>query len=209
MEVIDDDGNVSSQLTEVLNKWKSAYSNLLNQQYSTTNETELATNKNRSDTFNDFILTEPISFAETISVIEKAKKGQSAGYDDLPAEAFINKCSALFLHHLFDFSLRFQKIPDVLNKIVINPIPKANMVNPRDPLCYTGIVLACVYYKLYCNILNERLAQWVHDNNLLADEQNGFRKGRSTIYQLSTLTNKDNNKITELRKILQNESQNS
>jgi hypothetical protein len=33
MEVIDDDGNVSSQLTEVLNKWKSAYSNLLNQQY--------------------------------------------------------------------------------------------------------------------------------------------------------------------------------
>jgi hypothetical protein len=44
-----------------------------------------------------------------------------------------------------------------------------------------------------------RLAQWVDDNNLLADEQNGFRKGRSTIYQLSTLTNKDNNKITELR----------
>jgi hypothetical protein len=209
MEVIDDDGNVSSQLTEVLNKWKSAYSNLLNQQYSTTNETELTTNKNRSDTFNDFILTEPISFAETISVIEKAKKGQSAGYDDLPAEAFINNCSALFLHHLFDFCFRFQKIPDVCNKIVINPIPKANMADPRDPLCYRGIVLACVYYKLYCNNLNEMLAQWVDDNNLLADEQNGFRKGRSTIYQLSTLTNKDNNKITELRKILQSESQNS
>ena len=139
--------DASSQLTEVLNKWKSAYSNLLNQQYSTTNETELATNKNRSDTFNDFILTELISFAETISVIEKAKKGQSAGYDDLPAEAFINNCSALFLHHLFDFCFRFQKIPDVWNKIVINP----------------------VYDKLYCNILNERLVQWVDDNNLLAE----------------------------------------
>jgi hypothetical protein len=72
MEVIDDDGNVSSPLTEVLNKWKSAYSNLLNQQYSITNETELATIKNRSDTFSDFILTEPISFAETISVIERS-----------------------------------------------------------------------------------------------------------------------------------------
>jgi len=33
------------------------------------------------------------------------------------------------------------------------------------------------------------LAQWIDDNNLLADEQNGFRKGRSTIDQLSTLTN--------------------
>jgi hypothetical protein len=72
---------------------KSAYSNLLNQQYSITDETELATNKNRSDTFNDFILT------ETISVIEKAEKGKSAGYDDLPAEVFINNGSALFLHH--------------------------------------------------------------------------------------------------------------
>ena len=157
----------------------------------------MATNKNRSDTFNDFILTEPISFAETISVIEKAKKGQSAGYDDLPVEAFINNCSALFLHHLFDFCFRFQKIPDVWNKIVINPIPKANMADPRGPLCYRGIVLACVYYKLYCNILNERLAQWVDDNNLLVDEQNGFRKGHSTIDQLSMLTN-----IIDVRKKL-------
>lgn len=119
MEVIDDDGNVSSQLTEVLN-------NLLNQQHSTTNKTELATNKNRSDTLNDFILTEHIPFVETISVIEKATKGKSAGYDALPAEEFIDNCSALFLHHLFDFCFRFQKIPDVWNKFVINSTPKAN-----------------------------------------------------------------------------------
>ena len=64
-------------------------------------------------------------------------------------------------------------------------IPKAD---PRDPLCYRGIALAYASYKLYCNILNERLAQWVDDNNLLADEQNGFRKGCSTIDQLFTLT---------------------
>jgi hypothetical protein len=83
------------------------------------------------------------------------------------------------------------------------------MADPRDPSCYRGIALPCVSYKLYCNILNERLAQWVDDNNLLVDEQNGFRKGRSTIDQLSTLTNKGNNKITELRTILQRESQNS
>jgi hypothetical protein len=142
--------DVSSQLTEVLNKWKSAYSNLLNQQYSTTNETELATNKNRSDTFNDFILTELISFAETISVIEKAKKGKSAGYDDLPAEAFINNCSALFLNHLFDFCFRFKKIPNLWNKIVINPIPKANMADPRD-LSISGLVsVSSTYLSVDC-----------------------------------------------------------
>ena len=50
-------------------------------------------------------------------------------------------------------------------------------------------------YKLYCNILNDRLTQWVDDNDLLADEQNGFRKERSTVDQLSSLTN-----IIEVRK---------
>ena len=63
------------------------------------------------------------------------------------------------------------------------------MADSRDPLCYRGIALAAVSYKLYCNILNDRLTQWVDDNNKLAEEQNGFRQQRSTIDQLSTLTN--------------------
>jgi hypothetical protein len=46
-----------------------------------------------------------------------------------------------------------------------------------------------VSYKLYCNILNDRLTQWVDDNDLLADERNGFRKERSTVDQLYSLTN--------------------
>lgn len=71
------------------------------------------------------------------------------------------------------------------------------MTDPRDPLSYRGIALACVSYKLYCNILNERLVQWIDDNNILVDEQNGFRQNRSTIDQLSSLTN-----IIEVRKKL-------
>jgi hypothetical protein len=62
------------------------------------------------------------------------------------------------------------------------------MADARDPLCYRGIALASVSYKLHCNILNDRLTQWVDDNDLLADEQNGFRKERSTVDQLSSLT---------------------
>lgn len=49
--------------------------------------------------------------------------------------------------------------------------------------------LLVVSYKLYCNILNDRLSQWVEDNDILADEQNGFRQERSTVDQLSSLTN--------------------
>ncbi|CAG2247868.1 unnamed protein product [Mytilus edulis] len=83
MEVIDQDGNVNSNLTAVLDKWKSEYSNLLNQKIST-KVSETQNHAYTKNTFNDFLLTEPISFAETASVIDKAKKGKSAGFDNLP-----------------------------------------------------------------------------------------------------------------------------
>ena len=58
------------------------------------------------------------------------------------------------------------------------------MAGPREPLCYRSIALLCISYKLfYCHILT----QWVDDNNFLAYEQNGFRKGCNTIIQISTL----------------------
>jgi hypothetical protein len=40
---------------------------------------------------------------ETLFAIEKAKRGKSAGFDNLPSETFLNQCSVLFLHHLFDY----------------------------------------------------------------------------------------------------------
>lgn len=42
-------------------------------------------------------------------------------------------------------------------------------------------------YKLYCSVLNERISNWVKHNRILVDEQNGFRKKRSTIDHVSAL----------------------
>ena len=74
-------------------------------------------------------------------------------------------------------------------KGIINPIPKSNTADPRDPLSYRGITLAPATYKLYCSILNERLSKWINRNDVLVDEQNGFRKTRCTIDHVSSLTN--------------------
>ena len=38
-------------------------------------------------------------------------------------------------------------------------------------------------------ILNNRLTRWVEENGKLVDEQNGFRKDRNTIDQVTSLTN--------------------
>ena len=44
--------------------------------------------------------------------------------------------------------------------------------------------------------LNQRLANCLESNNVIHDEQNGFRQGRSTVDHLNTLTS-----ITETRKL--------
>lgn len=49
---------------------------------------------------------------------------------------------------------------------------------------------------MFCHILNERLNLWEENNHVLNDAQNGFRKGRSTVDHLSTLTS-----IIETRKL--------
>jgi hypothetical protein len=74
------------------------------------------------------------------------------------------------------------------SKGIITPIPKSSTSDPRDPMSYRDLTLASVAYKLYCGVLNARLTVELYDMEVINDEQNGFRKGRSTIDHLSTLT---------------------
>ena len=63
------------------------------------------------------------------------------------------------------------------------------MCNRTDPLCYRGITLAVSSYKLFCSVLNNRLTGWAEDNNLIANEQNGFRQDRNCIDHINSLVN--------------------
>ena len=108
------------------------------------------------------------------------------------------KCERLthILLRLFNKCFTLGLIPDVWKKGVINPIPKSSTKDRRDPLNYRGITLTSSVYKLYCNILNDRLSRWESSNNILMDNQNGFRKNRSTVDHILTITS-----IIETRKI--------
>ena len=59
-----------------------------------------------------------------------------------------------------------------------------------------GIHITPALYKLYCNILNERLIKWESEPEILTDAQNDFRKGRSTVDHILSLTS-----IIEIRKL--------
>ncbi|CAG2189561.1 unnamed protein product [Mytilus edulis] len=189
MEVVDANGNVSSNVDDVLLKWKSDYADLLNQTGNqvTTDRNIPVDHSPAVLTESDFLLTEEISFEEVFNVVCKSKRGKASGVDNIPADVLCNQNCIIFLHRLFNWCFKTGKVPEMWNNIIINPIPKNNMSDKRDPLNYRGIALAPASYKLYCNILNLRLSQWVEDNKSLVDDQNGFRKGRSTINQISSL----------------------
>ncbi len=67
------------------------------------------------------------------------------------------------------------KIPTLWTQSVIIPIPKSRLSDPHVPLNYRGISLLSCVYKLYSAILNNRLAIFLGVNDILHDEQNGFR----------------------------------
>ena len=101
-----------------------------------------------------------------------------------------------FSAKLFNIYFSVGKIPKEWTKCVLNSIPKSSNLNKNDPLSYRVIALAPASYKLFCALINNRLTKWAENNNILADEQNGFRTGRSTIDHISSLTN-----IIETRKL--------
>ena len=132
-------------------------------------------------------------------MITQAKIGKSMGIDEIPAEVLENESAMNTLYRLFSICFRTGIIPDDWNYSIIMPIPKSSTGDIRDPQNYRGISLALECYKIYCGILNMRLETWVTENYILHDEQNGFRKLRSTTDHLSTVMS-----IIETRKALKN-----
>ena len=57
-------------------------------------------------------------------------------------------------------------------------------------------VLKVWIYKLYCNVINNRLLEWENENTVLCEPQNVFWKGRSTIDHVQSITS-----IIETRKL--------
>ena len=183
------DGSVVSTPQVVLDTWKNGFQGLLNGASSSSQTDELPLNNMTVPSTNDpGMMTARISEAEIRKQMLSMKKGKACGVDNLPLEVFQNGALLKYMTSLFNTCFDHQFIPTLWTRGIINPIPKDNTKDPREPMNSRGITLACVMYKIYCGVLNKRICKWAESNELLVDEQNGFRKGRSTLDQLSTLT---------------------
>ena len=201
MEVVDSDGNVSSDTETVISKWKTDYEQLFSESTSHTYDDEHLNNIKRAIDGNTIpsvgtdisMLNEPITRAEVERSIYRAKLKRATGFDGIPSEVLRNPVCIDLLYRIINFCFENGTVPSEWNTGIIKPIPKSDASDPRNPMCYRGICLISIPCKIYADILNSRLSNWIEDNNIVEDEQNGFRQKRSClehIYALYTVINK-------------------
>ena len=138
---------------------------------------------------NDVEMNGDFTYAELQNVLKRAKNNKAPGFDEIPLDVLKKNPQLARICCVFSICFSVGKIPKEWSKCVLNPIPKASNLNKCDPLSYRGIGLAPASNKSFCGLINCRLTKWAEGNNILADEQNGFRAGRSTIDHISSLTN--------------------
>jgi len=193
------DGSISHDKTDILTQWKCKYKTL----YNVTNVNSFDQNHfdniqgewdaiqrlENADVqrYDQLSLNADISRLELVKAICKLKLGKACGLDKIPNEILKSAEMTDILLNLFNKVFHNGGIPKMWNTSIINPILKPGK-DRKEPLSYRGISLNSTVSKLYSAILNCRLMTFCDDNDLIVDEQNGFRANRNCIDHIYGLT---------------------
>ena len=126
------------------------------------------------------ISCDPFTYQELLNVIHTIKTSKSPGLDHIPPVVWKLPSLQVDLLGFCNESLINSIIPEAWKTAAIIPIPKKGDLSKPDN--YRGISLAPVAAKIYNKLLLNRI--YPHIDPLLRPNQNGFRKGRSTLPQI-------------------------
>ncbi|XP_060600600.1 uncharacterized protein LOC132754030 [Ruditapes philippinarum] len=207
MEIVNEHGRIDKDENAVFDKWKRDFENLYNSTGSDEFDSEFYNRAKLhkhilemsiSDTLYapKELLNNNISIEEIVNVVMSAKSKSACGIDNIPYAVLKFPPVIAVLHKLFQPIFDTSVIPSDWRKAIICPILKDKSSDKRLPLNYRGVSLLSCVGKLYSSLINKRITFYLENENLLADEQNGFRRGRSCedhIFTLNSLArNQDN-----------------
>lgn len=136
------------------------------------------------------MLDKKIELQEILDCIKKLKNGKSFGHDAIMNEML--KCStkamAPLINKLFNVILEHEYFPEYWSLGYITPIYKGGDI--CDMNNYRPITITSSLSKVFTQIMNNRLTNFIDTNSLLHNEQIGFRKHQCTsdhIFVLKTL----------------------
>ena len=117
-----EDGTVSNNYNDVMNKWKDCYNHLYNVRNDDVNQSTftptLSAASKRMNTMNQSITVMIIYRA-----MAKIKSGKAVGYDNMPIEVLRNAISVRFMFKLFNKCFKGGNVPSTWLKGIITPVP--------------------------------------------------------------------------------------
>jgi hypothetical protein len=138
---------------------------------------------------NNIDLDKPFTVEEIRRSIRLLKNNKaSSSFDDVLNEYLKYAPDNMYeiFCYLFNIILDSGIFPEVWSKGIILPIYK-NKGDVSDPDNYRGITILSCFGKLFTNVLNTRLNNFLENNNILCEEQAGFRKNYSTTDHIFSL----------------------
>jgi exonuclease III len=137
------------------------------------------------------MLSEPIDMKELNNAIDQMNTHSAPG-DDQIHNIYFKRMPEKFKSHivkLFNLSLEYSIIPSSWRNSLITMIGKKTQ-DAMNPDSYRPISLTSCFAKLLERIVSNRIYTFVESKNLFHESQSGFRKHRSTIDNLTLLTQK-------------------
>jgi len=132
-------------------------------------------------------ISEPFRSEEFAAALKRLKPGKSPGLDSIFSEFILHAGSTLksWFCDFLNSCMRQLKIPKICRRALVVAIPKPE--KPLgDPKSYRPIFLLCVSFKILERLIYARIETIIYP--LLPHVQAGFRHGRSTVDQVTLLT---------------------
>lgn len=166
------------------------------------NEHDLAkTTTDEQHPISSFVLL-PTDEAEVRSTILSLKNSSATGWDDLPSKLYKSGVDALCAPITAICNSCFNEgvFPDALKRSVVIPIFKTG---ERDDIAnYRPISLLPTLSKIIEKLINKRLKNYLESNNLLSENQYGFRDQKSTTDAIQRVISKIVSNLDSNRKAL-------
>ena len=141
----------------------------------------------RADPLHPANVSGSFSHREFAAALHHLKPGKAPGPDSICPELIIHAGASLksWLRGFLSSCLHHLKIPKIWTRALVVAVPKPSKP-VEDPKSYRPISLLCVPYKILERLIYARVELLI--DPLLPREQAGFRRGRSTVDQVTLLT---------------------
>ena len=127
-----------------------------------------------------------ITFSEEdiVTAIKKIKPNAAAGPDGIPTKLLRECCEELSkpLYIIYRNSLNTGEVPGLLKDAIVTPIHKGGLRS--DPKNYRPVSLISQLLKILEKIIGVKIVSHLEDNNIMNENQHGFRRFRSCLSQL-------------------------